>query len=96
MARIINVNPSLKCILENSIYSYLKTSYRGSRIMKRITRLPSDYEVSEEELKEKTNINDVHTTRLINRNPRNLEQLMFEPKPFGWELEKTTRAYWNK
>ena len=53
---------------------------------KKITRLESDVEIDDCEFK----------SRLINRNPRNLEQLSFEKKPTGFWLDKSPRAEWNK
>lgn len=37
-----------------------------------------------------------YKSRLINRNPRNLEQLSFEKKPAGFWLDKTPPLHWNK
>lgn len=34
--------------------------------------------------------------RLVNRNPRNLEHMLMESKPMGFELEKACFHYWNK
>lgn len=36
------------------------------------------------------------STRLTNRNPRNLEQILMESKPMGFELEEGSCHYWNK
>lgn len=66
-------------------------------IRRRVTRLPSDYCVYAEELEEDVKgPNDRHQMKLMNRNPRNLEQLSLKPKPFGFELEATSHCYWNK
>lgn len=53
---------------------------------KKITRLESDIELGDCEFK----------SRIINRNPRSLENLSFEYKPKGFWLEKSPPAYWNK
>lgn len=53
---------------------------------KKITRLESDIELDDCEFK----------GRLINRNPRNLEQLAFEKKPTGFWLDKSPESDWNK
>lgn len=66
-------------------------------IKKKITRLPSDTHVYQEEVDDnKLGPNDSVPLELINRNPRNLEQLSLDPKPLGWELEKPTKTFWNK
>ncbi|CAG2170280.1 unnamed protein product [Oppiella nova] len=62
---------------------------------KRITRMASDLEVSESELHSNGN-ESVVKTRLVNRNPRNLEQLLFDKKPLGYELDLSQRTFWNK
>ncbi|CAG2113750.1 unnamed protein product [Medioppia subpectinata] len=62
---------------------------------KRITRLRSELSVSETELKSSGN-ESLLKTRLVNRNPRNLEQMLFEYKPLGYELDVPDRTYWNK
>lgn len=54
---------------------------------KRITRLESDIELDDCKL---------YKSRLLNRNPRNLEQLSFEKKPEGFWFEKTAPMHWNK
>lgn len=71
---------------------------RGSRVIRRkITRLETDYEIDQDELSQvQQSPNEQYKERLINRNPRNLEQLLLEPKPLGWELEAISRSYWNK
>lgn len=53
---------------------------------KRITRLESDIELDDCEFK----------SRLINRNPRNLEQLSFEKKPTGYWMDRAPRTEWNR
>lgn len=53
---------------------------------KKITRLESDIEIEDPNFK----------SRLINRNPRNLEQMSFEHKPQGFWLEKKAPHYWYK
>lgn len=53
---------------------------------KKITRLESHVELEDDEFK----------SRLINRNPRNLEQMSFEKKPTGYWLDKSPKAEWNK
>ena len=66
-------------------------------IKKRITRLPSELQVHQEEIDEnKMGPNDTVPINLINRNPRNLEQLSIEQKPLGWALEATHKTFWNK
>lgn len=52
---------------------------------KKITRLESDVEITDCE----------HKSRIINRNPRNLENLSFEYKPKGFWLEKAPPQSWN-
>ena len=34
--------------------------------------------------------------KLVNRNPRNLEQMLLAKKPMGHELDSPNRHYWNK
>lgn len=51
-----------------------------------ITRLESDIELESEHFK----------TRLINRNPLNLESLSYEKKPTGFWLDKDSPNYYNK
>ena len=64
---------------------------------KRITRIPSEIEISEEEINENCESkNDKVPTKVVNRNPRNLEQLYFEPKPSGWELDAVHTNFWNQ
>ena len=66
-------------------------------VRKRITRVPSEFEISEEEVNENcASPNDKVPIRVVNRNPRNLEQLYFEPKPNGWELDTVHTNYWNQ
>ena len=71
---------------------------RNSRVIKRrITRLENEFEVGEEEIaSSKLSENDQPSQRLITKNPRNLEQLLFEQKPLGWELDSKSRSFWNK
>lgn len=71
---------------------------RNSRVIRRrIIRLQNDFEVGEEEIEaNKLNENDRPNQRIISKNPRNLEQLLFEQKPLGWELETKNRSFWNK
>lgn len=40
--------------------------------------------------------NDITPLRLVNRNPRNLEQMLYEVKPLGFELEDENISYWNR
>lgn len=62
---------------------------------KRITRILSDIEIDQNELN--TNGNEKYIdTRLKNRNPRNLEQMLLEPKPMGYDIDKVNHHYWNK
>lgn len=66
-------------------------------IKKRVTRIPSDTVVHQEEIDDnQQGPNDSVPIELINRNPRNLEQLCIEPKPLGFELDKPTKTFWNK
>ena len=96
--------PVTEANLENVVRSVLKAANfqieirRGSRMIRRkITRLESDYEIDEEELNQvQSTPNERFFSRLVNRNPRNLEQLLFEPKPLGWDLEATSRTFWNR
>lgn len=53
---------------------------------KKITRLESDIELEDCEFK----------SRLVNRNPRNLEQMAFEMKPLGFWLDKSPPTHWNR
>lgn len=53
---------------------------------KRITRIEADTEIDDKN----------YSNNLINRNPRNLEQLSLEKKPEGFWLEKSPPATWNK
>lgn len=53
---------------------------------KRITRIEADTEIDDEN----------YNNNLINRNPRNLEQLSLEKKPEGFWLEKSPPMTWNK
>ena len=71
---------------------------RNSRVLRRrITRLESDFEVAEEEIvQNKSSDHDLPTSRIVTKNPRNLEQLLFEPKPLGWELDANNRSCWNR
>ena len=52
---------------------------------KKITRLESDIELDDAIVK----------SRLINRNPRNLEQASIEHKPTGFWLDKNPTSDWN-
>ncbi|XP_054717179.1 39S ribosomal protein L18, mitochondrial-like [Uloborus diversus] len=40
--------------------------------------------------------NDVFNAEYINRNPRNLEQMLLEIKPNGYVLDSPCVVYWNK
>ncbi|XP_054163090.1 39S ribosomal protein L18, mitochondrial-like [Oppia nitens] len=62
---------------------------------KRITRLSSDVEVKPEELAIDGN-ESLLKTRVVNRNPRNLEQLLLQYKPLGFELDLPEKTYYNK
>lgn len=53
---------------------------------KRITRLETDIELE----------SDVYETRLINRNPLNLEQLNHEKKPSGFWLDENSPSNYNR
>lgn len=66
-------------------------------VKRRITRLQNDFEMYQEDVDNgKLGPNDVPPLRLVNRNPRNLEQLLYEQKPLGYELEAKNYTYWNK
>uniref|UniRef100_A0A6G1SDQ0 39S ribosomal protein L18, mitochondrial n=1 Tax=Aceria tosichella TaxID=561515 RepID=A0A6G1SDQ0_9ACAR len=52
---------------------------------KKVTRLETELELEDDEFK----------GRLINRNPRNLEQMSFEKKPTGFWLDKSPLTDWN-
>ena len=66
-------------------------------VKRRITRLQNDYEVYQEDIDNgKLGPNDVPPRRLVNRNPRNLEQMLYEQKPLGYELEASNKTSWNK
>lgn len=81
--------------LARNIYT---TIVLNSRIIrKRITRIPADHQVYQHEVDDGAiGPNDLPSLKLVNRNPRNLEQLCLEPKPIGWELESQTKNYWNR
>lgn len=34
--------------------------------------------------------------RFVNRNPRNLEQMLLARKPVGWEWDRPSRTYWYR
>lgn len=53
---------------------------------KKITRLEADIELESE----------THKSRLINRNPRNLEQLSHDIKPEGFWLDRNPFTDWNR
>lgn len=40
--------------------------------------------------------NDVVSSSFVNRNPRNLEQMLLAHKHGGFELDKPSRSYWHK
>ncbi len=40
--------------------------------------------------------NDKFNTEYINRNPRNLEQMLLEVKPNGFPIDTPDVVYWNK
>ncbi|XP_053206416.1 39S ribosomal protein L18, mitochondrial-like [Panonychus citri] len=66
-------------------------------ISKRVTRVESDVELTQEDVAANASgPNDYPPSQLENRNPRNLEQLSFEVKPLGWELDRARRTFWNK
>lgn len=54
---------------------------------KRITRLQSDIQLED---------SGPFKSQILNRNPRNLEQLAFEAKPKGFWLDKSAPTDWNK
>ncbi|KAF7488082.1 39S ribosomal protein L18 [Sarcoptes scabiei] len=62
---------------------------------KRITRITSDLQIDESELNTEGNERYLNV-RLQNRNPRNLEQMLLEPKMMGYDLDKKSPHYWNK
>ena len=62
---------------------------------KRITRILANTEVNKSELC--SNGNEAYIdVRLTNRNPRNLEQMLLNAKPMGYELDSPNRHFWNK
>ena len=71
---------------------------RNSRVLRRrITRIENEFEVGEEEIeRNRLSDSDRPNQRIISKNPRNLEQMLFEQKPLGWELEAKGRSFWNK
>ena len=71
---------------------------RNSRVLRRrITRIENDFEVGDEEIeRNRLSESDRPSQRIISRNPRNLEQMLFEQKPLGWELDAKSRSFWNK
>ena len=71
---------------------------RNSRVLRRrITRIENEFEVGEEEIQAgQLSGSDRPNQRIISKNPRNLEQLLFEQKPLGWELDAKNRSFWNK
>lgn len=62
---------------------------------KRITRIPPDTKVDQSELSQQGNEQYLNV-KAVNRNPRNLEQLLLEPKPMGFELDQKEPHFWNK
>lgn len=62
---------------------------------KRITRIPSETTVDRSEL-QSTGNEATLDVKLVNRNPRNLEQMLLAKKPMGNELDSPNRHYWNK
>jgi len=62
---------------------------------KRVTRIPADTGVDKSELVKEGNEQYIDVN-LVNRNPRNLEQLLLQPKPMGFEMDSPNRHYWNK
>lgn len=54
---------------------------------KKITRIQSSIEIDDE---------PNFKPRLVNRNPRNLQQLSFDHKPQGFWLEKNPNIFWHK
>lgn len=79
-----------------SLFSYTTRSFT-SKIAKQITRIPSECEITQEQvLQDQKGPNDCPPSNLVNRNPRNLEQLLFERKPRGWDLDRKPTMYWNR
>jgi hypothetical protein len=76
-------------------YGFISCAKLSNISNKRITRVSSDTKVSKSELKTEGNETSIQT-KLINRNPRNLEQLLFEQKTLGFELDLPQRIFWNK
>jgi len=68
-------------------YCYLSRRYISWDKLsnKKITRLQSEIELEDPEFK----------SRLVNRNPRNLEQSFLEQKPSGFWFEKSPATDWN-
>ncbi|OTF82829.1 hypothetical protein BLA29_000303 [Euroglyphus maynei] len=83
------------CLIDGSSYKQLSRRHLAFVSNKRITRLSSEIEVNKSELNEDGNEKYIDV-RLKNRNPRNLEQMLFEPKPMGYEMDEENRHYWNK
>jgi membrane-bound inhibitor of C-type lysozyme len=90
--KIIKIRSNLNI---NSLISYISYAKLSNISNKRITRISSDTKVSKSELKTECNETSIQT-KLINRNPRNLEQLLFEQKTLGFELDLPQRHFWNK
>ena len=71
---------------------------RNSRVLRRrITRIENEFEVGQEEIeRNQLSESDRPSPRIVFKNPRNLEQMLFEQKPLGWELDAKNRSFWNK
>lgn len=92
---ICTLRPS-QHILKHTRCISTTTACYSRAVKKRINRLKSDHYAYPEDVSiGKQGPNDNPPLTLVNRNPRNLEQLHREIKPLGWELETPTRVYWN-
>lgn len=69
----------------------------STKVKKIITRVPSDVQFTEEQIQQdKRGPNDTFIPEIVNRNPRNLEELCFERKNRGWDFDKISPMFWNK
>ncbi|RWS28162.1 39S ribosomal protein L18-like protein [Leptotrombidium deliense] len=86
----------ISTLLRNDNQLYVSVRCAGI-YKKRITRLQSDIEFTESDVLDgRSSENDVPPVQLVNRNPRNLEQLQFEQKSLGFEMDSPSVTYWNK
>lgn len=78
--------PLLKVAPSGALLKFVRRINIDKLSNKKITRLESPIELEGCEFE----------SRLVNRNPRNLEQMSFEKKPTGYWLDKSPRAEWYK